>query len=73
MPRLDLENIKNIPLTKLDSFLNSIDKNHNIILLCQNGNRSELAVGYVTKKGFRQTFHLQNGIESLEIINNGNR
>ncbi len=65
-PRLDLANSKNVPLSELDNFLKEIDKSQKIILLCQHGIRSELAVDYLIKKGFANVFHLQNGIESLE-------
>ena len=64
-PKLDLESIKNVPLSELDNFLKNVDKIKKIILLCQHGNRSELATDYLIKKGFVNTFHLQNGIESL--------
>jgi adenylyltransferase/sulfurtransferase len=66
-PKLDLKNVKNVPLAKLDSFVSEIDKSQKIILLCQHGNRSEQAVDYLIKKGFANVFHLKNGIESLEI------
>ncbi|QBZ97969.1 HesA/MoeB/ThiF family protein [Flavobacterium sangjuense] len=72
-PKLDLETIKNVPLSQLDNFLKDVDSNQKIILVCQHGNRSELAVEYLIKKGFINVFHLQNGIESLERINNDNR
>ena len=65
-PKLDLETIKNVPLSQLDDFLKDVDLNQKIILLCQHGNRSELAVDYLIRKGFVNVFHLQNGIESLE-------
>lgn len=68
-PKLDLEKIKNIPLSELDNFLLNINKNQKIILICQHGNRSALAVDYLKRKGFNHVFHLQNGIESLEKIN----
>lgn len=71
-PKLDLENVKNVPLSELDNFLKEIDKNQKIILVCQHGNRSELAVGYLNKQGFANVFHLQNGIESIERISNDN-
>jgi rhodanese-related sulfurtransferase len=57
----------------LDNFLNDVDKNQKIILVCQHGNRSELAVDYLIKKGFANVFHLQNGIGSLAKMNNDNR
>ena len=65
-PRLEMESVKNIPLSELDNFLKDINKDRKIILLCQHGNRSELAVDYLIKKGFWNAFHLQNGIESLD-------
>lgn len=65
-PKLDFQNIKNVPLSQLDYFLKEVDANQKIILICQYGNRSELAVDYLIKKGFINVFHLQNGIESLE-------
>jgi sulfur-carrier protein adenylyltransferase/sulfurtransferase len=72
-PKLELQNIKNVPLSQLDNFLNDIDANQKIILLCQNGNRSGLAVDYLVKKGFVNVFHLQNGIKSLEQANSNDR
>lgn len=72
-PKLGLEHIKNVPLSSLDKFLEGIDKSQKIILLCQYGNRSELAVSYLVKKGFTNVFHLQNGITSLQEMNNDYR
>lgn len=72
-PKLDLETIKSVPLSQLDDFLKDIDSNQKIVLVCQHGNRSELAVDYLEKKGFANVFHLQNGIESIERIPNDNR
>lgn len=69
-PKINWQNIKNIPLSELDNFLEEVDKKQKIILICQHGNRSELAVDYLTKNGFANVFHLQNGIESLEKMNN---
>ncbi len=72
-PRLDFRNIKNVPLSQLDNFVKEVDPEEKIILLCQHGNRSELVVDYLIKKGFANVFHLQNGIESLERMPNDNR
>ncbi|WP_309614742.1 HesA/MoeB/ThiF family protein [Flavobacterium sp.] len=72
-PKLDLETIKSVPLSQLDDFLKDIDSSQKIVLVCQHGNRSELAVDYLVKNGFTNVFHLQNGIESLERILNDNR
>ncbi len=72
-PKLDLENIKNVPLSQLDDFLINVEMNQRIILICQYGNRSEQACDYLAKKGFENVFHLQHGIESLTNISNDNR
>lgn len=72
-PKLDLEHLKNVPLSELDNFLKDVDKHQKIILICQHGNRSELAVEYLIKQGFDHVFHLENGIKSIEKITNGNR
>ena len=72
-PKLDLETIKSVPLSQLDDFLKDIDSSQKIVLVCQHGNRSELAVDYLEKKVFANVFHLQNGIESIERIPNDNR
>ena len=64
-PKLSLKNVKNVPLSLLDESLNDVPKNQEIILVCQNGSRSELAVDYLIKKGFTSVFHLQNGIKNL--------
>lgn len=68
-PKLDLQNIKNVPLSQLEAFLNDFDKDQKIVLICQNGSRSELAVDYLVKNGFENVFHLQNGIEALNKMN----
>ena len=65
-PKLNMESIRNVPLSQLDDFVKKVNVNQKILLICQNGNRSELAVDYLVKKGFVNVFHLQNGIESLE-------
>ena len=65
-PKLDLETFKNVPLSELDNFMKDVKTNQKIILVCQHGNRSELAADYLIKKGFSNVFHLQNGILSLE-------
>jgi adenylyltransferase/sulfurtransferase len=72
-PKLDLQNIRNVPLSQLDNFLKDVNFQQKIILICQHGSRSELAVDYLIKKGFANVFHLQNGIESLQKLSNDNR
>ena len=64
-PKLDIDSIKNIPLSALDNFLIDTDKNQEIILFCQYGNRSKLAVDYLIKKGFLNVSHIPNGVLNL--------
>ena len=65
-PKLNLPNIQNVPIDQLEKFLEKIEKNQKIILLCQYGNKSQLAANYILKMGFNHVSHLQHGIESLE-------
>ena len=65
-PKLAFENIKLIPLSALEIFLENTIPNQKIILFCQVGDRSKLAAQYLIKKGFTTIFHLQNGIEALK-------
>lgn len=65
-PKLASENIKLVPLSALENFLENTNPNQKIILFCQVGDRSKLAAQYLIKKGFTTIFHLQNGIEALE-------
>lgn len=68
-PKLEMPSVKNIPLSKLDDFLKETDLNQKILLVCQNGSRSALAVDYLIKKGFTKVFHLESGIQTLSKIN----
>lgn len=65
-PKLNLPNVQNVPIDQLEKFLEKIGKNQKIILLCQYGNKSQLAANYILKMGFNHVSHLQRGIESLE-------
>jgi molybdopterin/thiamine biosynthesis adenylyltransferase/rhodanese-related sulfurtransferase len=65
-PKLAFENIKLVPLSALENFLENTIPNQKIILFCQVGDRSKLAAQYLIKKGFTTIFHLQNGIEALK-------
>jgi adenylyltransferase/sulfurtransferase len=64
-PKLAFGNIKLVPLSALEIFLENSNHNQKIILFCQIGDRSKLAATYLIKKGFTRVFHLQNGIEAL--------
>jgi molybdopterin/thiamine biosynthesis adenylyltransferase/rhodanese-related sulfurtransferase len=68
-PVIKNQNIQNIPLNQLENYLAQVDKNRKIILLCQYGNKSQLAAHYILKNGFKNVSHLRNGIESLSQSN----
>ena len=66
---LNLSNIQKVPIDQLEKYLEKIDKNQKIILLCQYGNKSQLAANYILKLGFNQVSHLQGGITAVEQTN----
>ena len=68
-PKLTFKNIKFVSLSDLDNFLKSTDTNQKIILFCQSGNRSKMAANYLINKGFKNLYHLENGIGLLEKVN----
>jgi molybdopterin/thiamine biosynthesis adenylyltransferase/rhodanese-related sulfurtransferase len=65
-PRLDYKNLINIPLATLENFMETLDKNQEIIVFCQSGLRSQFVMGFLKREGFKQVSHLKNGIESIE-------
>lgn len=66
-PRLNFENLLEIPLKDIENKIENINKNQEIILCCQSGKRSQFALELFKQKGFINVFHLKNGIQSLEI------
>jgi sulfur-carrier protein adenylyltransferase/sulfurtransferase len=64
-PEFKGENIIQIPLNQLEEYSNKLDKNQEIVLFCQTGQRSLVAMNYLKKSGFVGVFHLGKGIESL--------
>ncbi len=68
-PELNLPNIQKVPIDQLEKYLEKVDKNQKIILLCQYGNKSQLAANYILKLGFKHVSHLQKGITALEQTN----
>jgi molybdopterin/thiamine biosynthesis adenylyltransferase/rhodanese-related sulfurtransferase len=59
-------NVIRIPLGKLEDYSKKLDKNQEIVLFCQTGQRSLAAMNYLKKSGFVGVFHLGRGIESLK-------
>ena len=65
------QNIVNVPLNNLESYTKPLDKNQEILLFCQTGQRSLMALHYLKKQGFNHISHLKRGIQNLEqLINN---
>lgn len=64
-----------VPLAALENYCKLLDKNQEIVLFCQSGQRSQLAVTYLKKEGFTKLSHLEKGIQSLSttIINGKKR
>ncbi|OOG76975.1 HesA/MoeB/ThiF family protein [Flavobacterium sp. A45] len=65
-PEFKGENIIQIPLSELEEYSKKLDKNQEIVLFCQTGQRSLAAMNYLQKSGFVGVFHLGRGIESLK-------
>jgi molybdopterin/thiamine biosynthesis adenylyltransferase/rhodanese-related sulfurtransferase len=66
MPEFKGENVIQIPLKELEEYSKKLNKNQEIVLFCQTGQRSLAAMNYLQKSGFVGVFHLGKGIESLK-------
>ncbi|PVX45103.1 adenylyltransferase/sulfurtransferase [Flavobacterium sp. 103] len=66
IPEFNGKNIVRIPLGALEEYSKKLNKNQEIILFCQTGQRSLAAMNYLQKSGFVGVFHLGKGIESLK-------
>jgi adenylyltransferase/sulfurtransferase len=65
-PEFKRENAIRIPLNELEEYSKKFNKNQEIVLFCQTGQRSQTALNYLQKSGFVGVFHLAKGIESLK-------
>ena len=65
-PAFQATNVIQIPLSELEEYSKKLDKNQEIVLFCQTGQRSQAAMNYLKKSGFVGVFHLGKGIESLK-------
>ena len=48
-------------LTNKDA-LNQLDKDHTLLIYCESGRRSQLAMNHLAKKGFKYLFHINGGL-----------
>ena len=69
LPEYKGTNIIQVPLGQLAAYSKKLDKNQEIVLFCQTGQRSLAAMQYLEKSGFTSVFHLEKGIASLENQN----
>jgi len=65
-PEFKRNNVVRIPLSGLEDYGKKLDKNQEIVLFCQTGKRSQIALNYLIKSGFVGVFNLAKGIESLK-------
>jgi len=65
-PKFEGKNVIQIPLKLLEDYSKKLNKNQEIVLFCQTGQRSQAAMNYLKKSGFVGVFHLGKGIESLK-------
>lgn len=67
LPKLKYKNLIKISFANIEQHLTDFDKNENIILFCQSGQRSQLALEIFNTYRFTNVRHLQNGIRNLKL------
>ncbi|HFT2185429.1 MULTISPECIES: rhodanese-like domain-containing protein [Bacillus] len=60
-----MKGFQNIPLNDLASKANQLDKNKEVIVICQSGMRSKQAAKVLKKLGFQQVINVSGGMNSL--------
>ncbi|MCW2119524.1 HesA/MoeB/ThiF family protein [Flavobacterium sp. 7A] len=60
------KNVIQVPLEDLEKYSQTINKEIELVLFCNTGQRSLIGVEYLKKQGFESVFHLEKGIQSLE-------
>jgi adenylyltransferase/sulfurtransferase len=66
LPEYKGTNIIQVHLRQLEDYSKNLDKNQEIMLFCQTGQRSLAAMKYLENSGFTSVFHLEKGIASLK-------
>jgi len=66
LPRYQGNAIVNVPLNNIESYAKGLNIQQEIVLLCQTGQRSSIALHYLKKLGFNRISHLKGGIQNLE-------
>jgi rhodanese-related sulfurtransferase/TusA-related sulfurtransferase len=57
-----IPNAKSVPLGELDKYLNQLDKESEIHVVCRTGNRSDFAAQKLTAAGFKQVINIVPGM-----------
>ncbi|WP_203363231.1 rhodanese-like domain-containing protein [Bacillus sp. REN10] len=57
-----VKGFQNIPLQQLASRVNELDRNKEVVVMCQSGMRSQKAAQLLKKKGFTNVTNVQDGI-----------
>jgi adenylyltransferase/sulfurtransferase len=65
-PKFTGPNVIQIPVNCLEKASEKLEKQQEIVLFCQTGQRSQAALHYLKKEGFETVFHLEKGISELE-------
>ncbi|WP_242213537.1 rhodanese-like domain-containing protein [Bacillus cereus group sp. BfR-BA-01383] len=60
-----MKGFQNIPLNELASKVNHLDKNKEVIVICQSGMRSKRAAKVLKKLGFRHIINVSGGMNAL--------
>ncbi len=55
----------NIPVYDLEVFIDNIKKDAIIIVYCQSGIRSKKAIEILNKNGYKNLYHLKNGLDGI--------
>jgi rhodanese-related sulfurtransferase/TusA-related sulfurtransferase len=57
---------KSVPLAELDDYVNELDKEFEIYVVCRTGNRSDLAAQKLASAGFTKVFNVVPGMNEWE-------
>ncbi|MEK7018067.1 rhodanese-like domain-containing protein [Bacillus sp. FSL R9-9410] len=60
-----MKGFQNIPLNELASKVNQLDKNKEVIVICQSGMRSKQAAKVLKKLGFQRIINVSGGMNAL--------
>jgi molybdopterin/thiamine biosynthesis adenylyltransferase/rhodanese-related sulfurtransferase len=68
LPRILSRSSLEIPLNQIENRVTEIPKDKQVIVFCKSGNRSKLAIHFLTKHfGFKNLYNLKEGIKNCQI------